>query len=160
LGLALAAVIPLAALMTAALWNQWQSDRAAAADRAAHEARILASEVDDHISALENLLSVLVKAVSFDPADRIANDVLLRKAQDGLSDFDSHIFLFDLDGNSIGTSAGTAYPPPNVRDRTYFREALADHTPALGDPILVRSGRWVVNVARPVKTRPDTYGPC
>ncbi len=137
--------------MTAALWSQWQSDRAAAAESAAHEARILASEVDDHISALENLLSVLVKAVSFDPADRDTNDALLRKVKAELSYFDSHIFLFDIDGNNIGTSAHTSYPPPDARERTYFREAMADHAPAIGDPILVRSGRWIVNVARPVK---------
>jgi diguanylate cyclase (GGDEF)-like protein/PAS domain S-box-containing protein len=151
LGLALAAVVPLATLMTAALWTQWQSDRAAAAESTAHEARILASEIDDHISALENLLSVLVKAVSFEPADRDANNALLRKVKAELSDFDSHIFLFDTDGNNIGTSARTAYLPPNAHDRTYFREAMADHAPAVGDPIQVRSGRWVVNVARPVK---------
>ena len=35
LGLAFAAVIPLAALMMAALWSQWQSDRVAATERAA-----------------------------------------------------------------------------------------------------------------------------
>ena len=144
-------MIPLAALMTAALWSQWQNDRAAAADSAAHEARILASEVDDHISALENLLSVLVKAVSFDPADREANDALLLKVKADLSDFDSHIFLFDIEGNNIGTSARTSYPPPNAHDRTYFHEAMADHAPAVGDPIQVRSGRWIVNIARPVK---------
>ena len=28
---------------------------------------------------------------------------------------------------------------------------MADHAPAVGDPILVRSGRWIVNVARPIK---------
>jgi C4-dicarboxylate-specific signal transduction histidine kinase len=151
LGLAFAAVIPLAALMMAALWSQWQSDRVAATERAAHEARILASEVDDHISALQNLLSVLAKAVSYDPADRSANDALLRKVQEELSGFDSHIFLFDVDGNAIGTSARSEYPPPNAHDRTYFREALADHVPAVGDPIQVRSGHWVVNVARAVK---------
>jgi diguanylate cyclase (GGDEF)-like protein/PAS domain S-box-containing protein len=144
-------VIPLTALMTAALWSQWQNDRAAAAESAAHEARVLASEVDDHISALENLLSVLVKAVSFDPADREANDALLLRVKADLSDFDSHIFLFDVEGNNIGTSARTDYPPPNAHDRTYFREAIADHAPAIGDPIQVRSGRWVVNIARPVK---------
>ena len=137
--------------MSAALWSQWQSDRAAATERAAHEARILASEVDDHISALQNLLSVLVKAVSYDPADRSANDALLRKVQEELSGFDSHLYLFDVDGNTIGTSARTEYPPPNARDRTYFREAMADHVPAVGDPIQVRSGHWIVNVARPVK---------
>ena len=137
--------------MMAALWSQWQSDRVAATERAAHEARILASEVDDHISALQNLLSVLAKAVSYDPADRSANDALLRKVQEELSGFDSHIFLFDVDGNAIGTSARSEYPPPNAHDRTYFREALADHVPAVGDPIQVRSGHWVVNVARAVK---------
>ena len=137
--------------MSAALWSQWQSDRAAATERAAHEARILASEVDDHISALQNLLSVLAKAVSYDPADRSANDALLRMVQEELSGFDSHIFLFDVDGNAIGTSARSEYPPPNAHDRTYFREALADHVPAVGDPIQVRSGHWVVNVARAVK---------
>jgi diguanylate cyclase (GGDEF)-like protein/PAS domain S-box-containing protein len=144
-------VIPLAALMTAALWSQWQSDRAAATEHAAHEARILASEVDDHISALQNLLSVLVQAVSYDPADRSANDALLRKVKRELSDFDSNILLFDADGNNIGTSGDSDNPPPSARDRTYFREAMADHVPAVGDPILVRSGRWIVNVARPVK---------
>ncbi|HWF96977.1 MAG TPA: EAL domain-containing protein [Xanthobacteraceae bacterium] len=137
--------------MTAALWSQWKSDRAAATEHAAHEARILASEVDDHISALQNLLSVLVQAVSYDPADRSANDALLRKVKRELSGFDSHIFLLDTDGNNIGTSASSDNRPPNARDRTYFREAMADHLPAVGDPILVRSGRWVVNVARPVK---------
>ncbi len=137
--------------MMAALWSQWQSDRVAATERAAHEARILASEVDDHISALQNLLSGLVKAVSYDPADRSANDALLRKVQEELSGFDSHLLLFDVDGNNIGTSSSSDHPPPNARDRTYFREALADHVPAVGDPILVRSGHWVINVARPVK---------
>jgi len=137
--------------MTAALWNQWQSDRVAATDRAAHEARILASEVDDHISALQNLLSGLVKVVSYDPADRSTNDALLRKVQEELSGIDSHLLLFDIDGNNIGTSASSDHRPPNVRDRTYFREALADHVPAVGDPIQVRSGHWIVNVARPVK---------
>ena len=137
--------------MAATLWSQWQSDRAAATEHAAHEARILASEVDDHISALQNLLSVLVQAVSYDPADRSANDALLRKAKRELSDFDSHILLFDTDGNNIGTSATSDDPPPNAHDRAYFREAMADHVPAVGDPILARSGRWIVNVARPVK---------
>src|ERR1700676_1732143 len=105
LGLAFAAVIPLAVIMTAALWSQWRSDRAAAAEHAVNEARLLAAQVDDQISALENLLSVLGEAVSFNPADRSANDALLRKVRSDLPNIDSHIFLFDVDGTNIGTSA-------------------------------------------------------
>jgi hypothetical protein len=50
LGLMLAAVIPLAALIGYGIWSQWENDRAAAAERAINEARLLAAEVDDHIS--------------------------------------------------------------------------------------------------------------
>jgi diguanylate cyclase (GGDEF)-like protein/PAS domain S-box-containing protein len=151
LGLALAAVIPLAALMTAALWIQWKNDRAAAAEYAVNEARLLAGQVDDHISALENLLSVLGQAVSFNPADRATNDALLRKVKSELPNGNSHILLFDLDGTNIGTSQDPDYPRPNAHDRFYFHEALADHRPAVGVPIMARSGHQIVNIARPIK---------
>jgi diguanylate cyclase (GGDEF)-like protein/PAS domain S-box-containing protein len=151
LGLALAAVIPLAALMTAALWIQWRSDRTAAAEHAVNEARLLAGQVDDYISALENLLSVLAQAVSFDPADRGANDALLRKVKSELPNGNSHILLFDVEGSNIGASQDPDYPRPSAKDRVYFREALADQAPAVGVPMLVRSGRLVINVARPIK---------
>jgi diguanylate cyclase (GGDEF)-like protein/PAS domain S-box-containing protein len=144
-------VIPLAVIMTAALWSQWRSDRAAAAEHAVNEARLLAAQVDDHISATENLLSVLGQVVSFDPADRSANDTLLRKVKSELPDSSSHILLFDLEGINIGTSQDPDYPRPNARDRSYFREAMADHTPAVGEPILVRSGHRILNLARPIK---------
>ncbi|HEY6258144.1 MAG TPA: EAL domain-containing protein [Xanthobacteraceae bacterium] len=155
LGLALAAVLPLAALMAAALWIQWQSDRDAATEHAINEARLLAVQVDDHISDMESLLSALGQAVSYDPADRQENDVLLQKVKRELPNIDSHILLFDLEGNNIGTSQDPDYPRPNAHDRVYFREALADHRPAVGEPILVRSGRHILNVAHPVK---DTTG--
>jgi diguanylate cyclase (GGDEF)-like protein/PAS domain S-box-containing protein len=151
LGLAFAAVIPLAVIMTAALWSQWRSDRAAAAEHAVNEARLLAAQVDDHISATENLLSVLGQVVSFDPAARSANDTLLRKIKSELPNSSSHILLFDLEGINIGTSQDPDYPRPNARDRSYFREAMADHIPAVGEPILVRSGHRILNLARPIK---------
>jgi diguanylate cyclase (GGDEF)-like protein/PAS domain S-box-containing protein len=151
LGLAFAAVFPLAVVMMAALWLQWRSDRATATEHAVNEARLLAAQVDDHIGAIENLLSVVGQAVSFDPADRSANDALLRKVRSELPNGNSQILLFDPDGNNIGTSQDRDYPPPNAHDRVYFREALADHTPAVGEPIVVRSGHRVINVARPIK---------
>jgi diguanylate cyclase (GGDEF)-like protein/PAS domain S-box-containing protein len=151
LGLALAAVIPLAALMTAALWIGWENDRAAAAEHAVNEARLLAGQVDDHISALEDLLSVLGQAVSFNPADRATNDALLRRVKSELPNGNSHILLFDLDGTNIGTSQDPDYPRPNAHDRVYFHEALADHAPAVGVPIMARSGHQIINLARPIK---------
>jgi diguanylate cyclase (GGDEF)-like protein/PAS domain S-box-containing protein len=151
LGLAFAAVVPLAAVLLAALWMQWRSDRAAAAEHAVNEARLLAAQIDDHISAIENLLSVVGQAVSLNPADRKANDALLRKVKSELPNSSSHIFLFAADRTNMGTSQAPDYPRTNARDLPYFREALAGHSPAVGDPILARSGRWIVNVARPIK---------
>jgi PAS domain S-box-containing protein len=151
LGLAFAAVVPLAAVLLAALWMQWRSDRAAAAEHAVNEARLLAAQIDDHISAIDNLLSVLAQAVSLNPADRNANNALLRKVKSELPNGSSHIYLFAVDRTNIGTSQAADYPRTNARDLLYFREALAGHSPAVGDPILVRSGRWIVNVARPIK---------
>jgi HAMP domain-containing protein len=151
LGLAFAAVFPLAAVMMAALWLQWRNDRAAGAEQAVNEARLLAAQVDDRIGAIDDLLSVVGQAVSFDPTDQNANDALLRKIKTELPRGNTHILLFDLDGNNIGTSQDPDYPRPNARDRAYFHEALADHRPAVGVPIWVRSGRWVINVSRPIK---------
>ena len=152
----MAAVLPLAALMAGALWTQWQNDRKAAAEHAVNEARVFAAQVDDHIATIESLLSVLGQSVSYDPADTRENDLLLLKVRREISStVDSHILVFDLAGNNIGSSQEPGYPRPNAHDRRYFREALADHTPAIGEPIRVRSGRWIVNVALPIK---DTTG--
>jgi HAMP domain-containing protein len=97
------------------------------------------------------MLAALSPTLSTDPAERLANDALLRKVEAEVAAGDSHILLFAPDGTNIGSSANPDYPRPNASDRTYFREAMAGHSPAVGDPIRVRSGRWVVNVARPIR---------
>src|ERR1700730_17406461 len=74
LGLVLATVVPFSALIGAGLWSQWQTDQAAAIQRAIDEARLLAAQVDDHIGNVTNLLTGLAPAVSTDPADIAAND--------------------------------------------------------------------------------------
>src|ERR1700704_4086570 len=76
LGLVLATVIPFTALIGAGLWNEWQSDQAAAIARATNEARLLAAQVDDYIGNLDNLLTGLSRAVSANPADTRQNDAL------------------------------------------------------------------------------------
>jgi diguanylate cyclase (GGDEF)-like protein/PAS domain S-box-containing protein len=151
LGLVLAAVIPLAALILAGVSTQYRVDHAAVAERAITEARLLAAQVDDHISDLQSMLAVLAQAVSINPADRSANDALLRKAKAALPGFNSHILLFAADGTNIGTSADPDQPRVDASTRVYFREAMAGHIPAVGDPILVRSGRWVINIAHPIR---------
>ena len=85
--LVLATVVPFMALVGVGLWSQWQEDQAAAIERALNEARLLAAQLDDHISNLENLLVGLSRAVSTDPADSDANDVLLRQVKSKLPDF-------------------------------------------------------------------------
>src|SRR5580692_9712876 len=74
LALVVATVVPFTALIGVGLWSQWQSDQASAIAQAINEARMLASQIDDHIGNLENLMTGLSEAVSRDPSDRDAND--------------------------------------------------------------------------------------
>jgi hypothetical protein len=52
LALVLATVVPFVALIGAGLWIQWRREQAAALERALAEARLLAAQLDDHISNL------------------------------------------------------------------------------------------------------------
>src|SRR5882757_701542 len=96
LGLVLATVVPFTALNGVGLWKQWQSDQAAAIQRASDEARLLAAQVDDHIGNLENLLTGLTGAVSTDPNEVAANDALLRRVKAELPSYVGNISLFSL----------------------------------------------------------------
>src|ERR1700681_896205 len=87
LALVVATVVPFTVLIGAGLWSQWQSDQASAIGQAINEARMLASQIDDHIGNLENLLTGLGEAVSIDPQDREASDVLLRRVRSQLPSF-------------------------------------------------------------------------
>jgi cytochrome c-type biogenesis protein CcmH/NrfG len=85
--LVLATVVPFVALVGAGLWSQWRADQATAIERALNEARLLAAQLDDHLSNLENLLVGLSRAVSTNPADIAANDALLPANQDQIARF-------------------------------------------------------------------------
>src|SRR5580704_12578247 len=152
LALVLAAVLPFVALVGVSLWSQWQEDQAAAVERALNEARLMAAQLDDHISNLENLLVGLSRAVSADPADTSANDGLLRQTKAKLPDFVSNILLFSLDGTNIGTSADSAIGRPMGVDRTFFQQALRGHRLAIGEVIRTQlTGEWVLAVGYPVE---------
>ena len=150
LGLVLATVVPFITLIGIGFWNQWSRDEAAAVQRATGQARLLAAQVDDHIGNLENLMTGLARALSTDPADAAANDLVLRQVKAELPDFVSNVILFSLDGNSIGTSS-EVLPRPYAGDRKFFAQILAGHRLGIGDVMRARqSGQLVVSVARPV----------
>src|SRR5882672_9821392 len=151
LGLVIATVVPFTALIGAGLWNEWQSDQAAAIQRATNEARLLAAQVDDYIGNLDNLLTGLSRAVSADPADVRQNDALLRGVRRELPGLISNILVFALDGSNIGTSSDGSRSS-NINDRAFFRQILAGQRISISEVIRARaSGNLVVTVARPVE---------
>src|SRR5262249_1029372 len=105
LGLVLATVIPFTALIRPALWNQCRSDQAAAVERAVDESRLIVARVDDHLGNLDNLLTGLSRAVSWNPADTAKNDAMLNELKRELPYYVSAILVFALDGTNIGTSS-------------------------------------------------------
>jgi diguanylate cyclase (GGDEF)-like protein/PAS domain S-box-containing protein len=149
IGLVVASVVPFTALIGVGLWNQWRTNQAAAIQRAIDEARLIASNVDDHVGNLKNLLAGLSVAVSWNPKDQGANDRLLRQVRAELPSYVAHLMIFSLDGNNIGTSSEAGRF--SASDRDYFRKVLAGGSHAISGPIYSRVGKeWVVAMARPV----------
>src|SRR5262249_16566101 len=152
LGLVVGTVIPFVALIGVGLWSQWRSDEATAIQRALDDARLLAAQVDDLLGNLDNLLIGLSQAVSWDPADTAANDAVLRRAKTELPSFVANIYLFNLDGNNIGTSTGPELERPNaVNHQSYFARIIAGRRLAFGDVMIARiTGRPVLPVSRAI----------
>jgi len=101
--LVIATIIPFIILIGIRLTNQWRSDQAQAMELALVEARLLAAQVDDHISNLDNLMTGLSLAVSWNPADATANDAVLRQVKAELPPYVANILVFSPDGTNIGT---------------------------------------------------------
>ena len=91
LGLVLATVIPLVTVIGVGLGRRLRDDQNEAMERALDEAKLLAAQVDDHISNLENLMVGLSRAISTRLADTNANDALLRQVKEELPDYVSSI---------------------------------------------------------------------
>ncbi len=152
LGLVLATVIPLVAVICGGLWNQLRGDQNEAMERVLDEARLLAAQVDDHIGNLENLLLGVSQAVSPRLADTNANDALLRQIKQDLPDYIANILLFAPDGSKIGSSFDADVKRFYAGDRSYFQQVMAGQRLAVGDVIRTKlTGEWVVAVASPVK---------
>jgi diguanylate cyclase (GGDEF)-like protein/PAS domain S-box-containing protein len=150
LGLVVATVVPFTALIGVGLWNQWRTDQASAVQRAHDEARLVAARVDDHIGNLENLLLGVSRAVSWNPADRAANDAELRKIKAELPNYIANLLLFAPDGNNIGTSSHAGRF--SAADRRYFKQAMAGQQRSIGEVLRSRAGhQWIVTLARPIR---------
>jgi len=155
LGLVIATVVPFTALIGGGLWNQWRGDQAQAFRSTLIEARLLAARVDDQITELDNLLVGLSEAVSNDPADLQANDIVLRRTKAELPDYIGSLLVSTPDGHNIGTSFAPAEEGRTfVGDRDYFRWVATNRQGvAVGDPVRGRTtGNWVTSVARGLKT--------
>jgi diguanylate cyclase (GGDEF)-like protein/PAS domain S-box-containing protein len=145
--LVLATVVPFMALVGAGLWSQWREDQAAASERAFNESRLLAAQLDDHISNLENLLAGLSRAVSTNPADSEANNALLREIKTTLPNFVGNILLYALDGSNIGTSADAGIGRSYAGDRAFFQDILAGRRLSIGDVVRTHlTDQWVLAV--------------
>src|SRR5260370_37611097 len=152
LGLVLATVIPLVAVICGGLWSQLRGDQNEAMERVLDEARLLAAQIDDHIGNLENLLIGVSQAVSTRLADTNANDALLRQVKQQLPDYIANILLFAVDGSNIGSSWDADVRRFYAGDRAYFRQVMAGQRLAIGDVIRTKlSGEWDVTIASPVK---------
>jgi diguanylate cyclase (GGDEF)-like protein/PAS domain S-box-containing protein len=152
LALVVATVLPFVALVGAGLWSQWRADQAAAIERALNEARLLAAQLDDHIGNLQGLLVGLSGAVSTNAADARGNDALLRQMKAKSPDFVSNILLFTLDGANIGTSSSTGNGRPDVSDRAFFQQVVANRGLSIGEVIRSHlTQEWVLSVGYPVE---------
>jgi hypothetical protein len=149
LGLVAAAVVPFLVLIGAGLWNQSRTEQAEAMSRALAEARVLAAQLDDHISNLENLTLGLSRVVSTKRADAAGNDALLSGLKAELPSFISDIIVARPDGEIIGSAFGGRY---GIGDRTFFRQVEAGQLITVGSPFRARAdGRWIFPVAHPLR---------
>jgi C4-dicarboxylate-specific signal transduction histidine kinase len=152
LGLVLATVIPLVAVILGGLGSQLRDDQDEATERVLDEARLLAAQIDNHIGNLENLLLGVSQAVSPRLADTNANDALLRQIKKDLPNYIANILLFAPDGSNIGSSFEADVKRFYAGDRSYFQQVMAGQRLAIGDVIRTKlTGEWVVAVASPVK---------
>lgn len=130
------------------LWPRFHIEHAGARYLALSSAQTVASNLDTHLDGLKDLLSGISVAVSTNPDDRDANDVLLRRIQSELPKSIANIFVLTLDGSNIGNAVGNH---AHAGDREYFKRALAGDRVVVGVPIRSRSDLgWVIPVAQPV----------
>ena len=125
-----------------------RAEQSAAEERAATRARLLVARVDDLVGSVDGLLLSLTETLSADPADALLNEARLARIGASLPTVYSQLRISTIDGQAIGHSTGNS---PNIKDRKYFRDALARPGLAVGEPARsLRDGAWTLGFARPM----------
>ena len=115
------------------------------------KSKLLAAQLDDYISDLENLLVGLSRAVSTNPADTAKNNALLLQIKTKLPAFIANIRVFSLDGSNVGTSAGPT-DQAYASDREFFREILAGRRASFAEIFRTHGAEeWVLAIGYPVE---------
>jgi diguanylate cyclase (GGDEF)-like protein/PAS domain S-box-containing protein len=159
LGLAIVTVLPVTALVSGVLWNQWRGDYEHALASGLAEARLLAAQVDDQLGSFQNMLMGVSQAVSTSSEDAERNDEVLRSLKKDLPPYVGNVLVFGLDGRNIGTAADNSGSRNYIGDRDYFDAIVGGATFAIGKLARWRTtGEWVIAMARPVHDRNNRLG--
>jgi len=150
--LVVAAVLPLLVLAGVFLSQRVNDDHAKARSDVRNAATLAAARIDDYFNNMNTLLIMIGRVTSSDPADIEKNDAILRAVKGDLPAYLNNVLVFDLKGDSLGTSQWplAANSRISVGDRDYFKAALEGKV-TISEPIVSRlNHNWIVAIARPV----------
>jgi len=115
-------------------------------------ARLVAGRLADYLGDLDQMLATLSYTASPLLPDAPANDRLLGNLRQFMPEHVNNIAVWNLDGDNVGAlDGGTRVRRINVRDRNYFRQAIATRTLFIEAPIVARTnGEAIALLARPL----------
>src|SRR5512133_2883533 len=150
-----------AAVIGISVWSlvsQYNETLAAADQRAASYARVLAEHSESAFAESDRVLQDVLRDVrdngGIERIDRYGLHQVMRRQSQGAPQIGT-IFIADKDGIMLANSSQFPQPPISVADRGYFRHYLttpgADLT--ITTPVMSRLvGRWRFNLIRPLPT--------
>jgi two-component system, cell cycle sensor histidine kinase and response regulator CckA len=115
-------------------------ERDNAEQRALQLARRIATRVDDHVNTVDALLVALSRTVRVDAAGAVHNDSLLASLSRDLGTRFLNLSVAGSDGWVVGISStmGARSSRISVKDRRYYREAIASRGLGVGEPMIGR----------------------
>ncbi|HEX6600750.1 MAG TPA: PAS domain S-box protein [Gemmatimonadaceae bacterium] len=155
-------LLVIAAALPALLFSVFQArttsmvERDNAEQRALQLARRIATRVDDHVNTVDALLVSLTRTVRVDEAGEAHNDSLLASVSRDLGTRFLNLSVATADGWVVGLSnaVGSRGRHISVKDRDYFREALARRGLGIGKPMIGRvSHEYSIALGRAILDR-------
>jgi len=155
-------LLVMAAALPALLFSVFQArttsavERDNAEQRALQLARRIATRVDDHVNTVDALLVSLTRTVRTDEAGEAHNDSLLSSVSRDLGTRFLNLSVATADGWVVGLSnaVGSRGRHISVKDRDYFREAMARRGLGIGRPMIGRvSHEYSIALGRAILDR-------